>query len=303
MAKIIKPRTESKELFILRLLNTRMNLPEKDRQHFYTLQKGYDGELMFDALTERLQSNCLILNDLLLKVNNTMFQIDTTIIAAETIYYNEVKYYEGDYFYEFDRFFKRPRKEYLNPLHQLNRGESSFRQLVQNLGYHFPIEAKVVFINPEFTLYQAPLDKPFIFPTQVKSYLKKLDTIPSKLNGRHEALAEKLMSLHNEECPYTKLPPYSYDQLRKGITCAACSSFSVYAQGHKCVCGDCGHEEKMDSSVLRNVGEIKLLFPDRKITTNLVYEWCGRCWSSKSISRILGRNYKTNGDRRWVFYD
>ena len=179
-----KSRTESAELLILRSLNTRMNLSDKDKQHYFNLKKGYEGEVIFDSLTEKLQCECLILNDLLLKLNNTTFQIDTLIIFSETIYFFEVKNYEGDYYYESDRLYKKPKSEIINPLNQLSRSESLLRQLLHNLGFNIPIDASVVFINPEFTLYQTPLNKPFIFPTQINRYLKNLNTIPSKLKWK-----------------------------------------------------------------------------------------------------------------------
>ncbi len=50
---LCKARTESIELQILRSLNSRMALSVKEKQHYFNLKKGYDGELMFDALTER----------------------------------------------------------------------------------------------------------------------------------------------------------------------------------------------------------------------------------------------------------
>ena len=95
-----KSRSESAELLILRSLNSRMNLPAKDKQHYFNLQKGFEGEIQFDSVTAKLQLECYILNDLLLKQNNTTFQIDTLIILSETIYLFEVKNYEGDYYYE-----------------------------------------------------------------------------------------------------------------------------------------------------------------------------------------------------------
>ncbi|MFF2448812.1 nuclease-related domain-containing protein [Neobacillus sp. NPDC058068] len=299
-----KPRTKSTELIILGFLNTRMNLPEKDKQHYFSLKKGYEGEVMFDSLTEKLQCECYILNDLLFKVNNTMFQIDSLIIS-ETIYVYEVKNYEGDYFYDAaaDRLYKKPKKEYNNPLHQLNRGESLLRQLLQNIGYNFPIEAQVVFINPEFTLYQAPLDKPFIFPTQVNNYLKNFDSTPSRLSGKHKLLAEKLISLHIEGNPYTLLPPYKYEDLRKGNNCEVCNSFSITVSGQKCICGDCGHEDLVTSAVLRNVKEYMLLFPERKITTNNIYDWCGGVPCKKTIRRVLARNFKQVGVHQWSYYE
>lgn len=299
-----KSRVESTELQILRCLNTRMNLSEKDKQHYFNLQKGYEGEVMFDALTEKLlQCECLILNDLLLKMNNTTFQIDTLIIFSETIFFYEVKNHEGDYYYETDRFYKKPKSEMNNPLTQISRSESLLRQLLQNLGFNYPIDASVVFINPEFTLYQAPLNKPLIFPTQVTRYLKKLNTVPSKLNGKHKLLADKLISLHIEDSPYKQLPQYNYGQVRKGMTCGICNSFSISVQGRKCVCDDCGYEEFVSAAVMRNVKEIKLLFPNLKITTNLIHDWCKVIKSKKRIKRILEKNLGIVGVHRWAYFE
>ncbi|WHY69058.1 nuclease-related domain-containing protein [Neobacillus sp. SuZ13] len=300
-----KPRFESKELKILRVLNKRMMLSEKDKQHFFTLKKGFEGEVMFDKLTEELQCECYILNDLLFKVNNTLFQIDSLIITSGRIFFYEIKNFEGDYFIEpnTNRLYKKPKKEYNNPLLQLIRSDSLLRQLLQNIGYNLPIEAQVVFINPEFTLYQAPLDSPIIFPTQLNSYMRKLDAIPSKLNGKDKLLADKLISLHIEENPYTVLPHYEFKKLRKGITCAVCDSFSIHVNGKICKCGVCGHEELVTVAVLRNVSEIRLLFPEMRITTNLIYDWCMVIELKRTIKRILVRNYKQIGVRQWTYYE
>jgi len=113
-----KPRFESDKIKILRLLNSRMNLPESDKQYFLNLKKGFEGEVMFDKLTEKLQSELFVLNDLLLKSNNTTFQIDSFIIQ-ETLYLFEVKNYEGDYFYQSDNFYSMNGTKLQNPLHQL----------------------------------------------------------------------------------------------------------------------------------------------------------------------------------------
>lgn len=310
-----KQRTEPEELIILRVLNIRMVLPDEARRHYFSLKKGFEGESIFDELTEKLTCECYILNDLLFKVNGTTFQIDTLIITSGIIYVFELKNYEGDYYYDCkcnsdsesdspppERLYKLPKAEYNNPLYQLNRSESLLRQLLRGLGVKYPIEAKVVFINPKFTLYLAPLDRPFILPAQITTYLEKLDTTPSKLNGSHKKLADKLLSLHIKKSPYTQLPPYTYEQQRKGMTCEVCQSFKISVHGRKCVCGDCGHEEEVESAVLRTVREIKLLFPDWKITTSGVMEWC-MVIDRKRISRILRKHYKIVGERRWIYYE
>lgn len=55
---LYKPRTETTELLFLKSLNNRMNLSEKDQQHYFSLKKGNEEELLFDTLTEK---HCLIL--------------------------------------------------------------------------------------------------------------------------------------------------------------------------------------------------------------------------------------------------
>lgn len=300
---LYKTRTESLELQILRSLNTRMDLTDKDKQHYFNLKKGYEGELMFDALTENLQCDCLILNDLLLKMNHTLFQIDTIIIFPEKIYLFEVKNFEGDFYYDGDRIYMKSKTEISNPLIQLNRGESLFRRLLHYHGFNIEIDASVVFINPEFTLYQTPLNKPFILPTQLNRYLKRLNTISSKLNDRHTMLAEQLVSLHILDTPYNQLPSYDYGQLQKGITCAKCNSFSISVNRTHSVCMKCGFEEVAANAIMRSVEEFRLLFPNQKITTNVIHDWCKLINSKKRIHRLLEKNYKMVGTNRWSFYE
>ncbi|QOY37528.1 nuclease-related domain-containing protein [Anaerobacillus isosaccharinicus] len=99
---IIKARTESLELKLLRHLHLRTNLLEKEKLHYLNLEKGYAGELAFDDMVDGISNNWLILNDLLLEINNTMFQLDKLIITPEKIYLYEVKNFEGDYYIEKD---------------------------------------------------------------------------------------------------------------------------------------------------------------------------------------------------------
>ncbi|PLT29566.1 nuclease-related domain-containing protein [Peribacillus deserti] len=300
---LLKSRTESTELLILKSLHTRLNMPEKYKQQYFSLKKGYEGELLFDSLTEKLDCECIILSDLLLKINNTMFQIDSLIIKSESIYLFEVKNFEGDYYYESDRFYMKPNVEINNPLNQLNRSESLLRQLLHNLGFNIPITASVVFINPEFTLYQTPLNKPFIFPTQVNRYFKKLNAISNKLDGKFKILAEQLISLHTKESPFKHLPAYEYAHLQKGIACVECSSFSITVEGQKCICKKCGQAETVVSSVMRSVDEFILLFPEQKITTNIIHDWCNIIQSKKRIREILKKKLKIAGVHQWSFYE
>lgn len=70
---LLKGRTESIELMTLRYLNRRMVLSEKEKFYYINLEKGFEGEVKFDQLTENLDEERDIINDLLLEVNNSFF--------------------------------------------------------------------------------------------------------------------------------------------------------------------------------------------------------------------------------------
>ncbi|MGG3469304.1 nuclease-related domain-containing protein [Neobacillus pocheonensis] len=304
---LLKPRTPSMELKILRSLNSRMSLSPDERMHYWKLEKGYQGEVMFDQLTVNLQSDKFVINDLCLPNNNSFFQIDTLIISQETIYPFEIKNFEGDYYFdsnsESDGFYTMKKEEIQNPLVQLKRIKLLLGPLLKNLGFHVPIDGYVPFVNPKFTLYQAPLDKPIIFPTQLDNFIKKFNQIPSRLSGKHRKLADQLISMHLTETPYSRTIQYQFRPLKKGVLCSTCFSFMYFDNGGKLVCGKCGCEEDVVIGVIRSVEEIKLLFPDLKITTNLVHEWCGVIGSRKMIRRILTKNMKVIGYGRWFYYE
>jgi hypothetical protein len=133
-----------------------MDLDLKEKNHFENLVKGYEGEKRFDNWLKGSESDGLLLSDLLFETNNTFFQIDSLYFTPHTIYLFEVKNYTGDFFVEGEKWYSSSRLEIKNPLFQLKRNESLFRRLLQENKFTFSVEAYVVFVNPEFHLYQAP---------------------------------------------------------------------------------------------------------------------------------------------------
>ncbi|MBT2682794.1 NERD domain-containing protein [Bacillus sp. ISL-37] len=303
MLVAFKERTEPIILSKLRILNKRLELADEEKRYFSYLDKGYKGELQFDAMTEKLTSSCLILNDLLLEVEKTTFQIDTLIIFAGTLYLFEIKTNQGDYLYKQEGLTSTTTGVTIkNPLDQLNRTKLLFKKLLNQLGYNFKIQGSVVFINPEFTLYHAHPDLPFIFPTQIKRLLENLNNQPGEVSSNHKKLATKLVSLHRIDTSFDKLPQYNYDELKKGITCSECESFSLEANHKYLVCRDCGSKELVESAVMRTVEEFRLISPKRAITSTEVQEWCSIIDSNKRIRRILGKHLISTGSNQWTKY-
>ena len=285
---IIKPREEPLKLKILRSLNSRMDLSAKEKHNYHNLEKGYNGELIFDERIKIISNDRLILNDLLFEYNNTICQIDSLVINSKSIYLFEVKNYEGDYLIEGDRWYSLPKSEIKDPLLQLKRTESLIRRLFQEIGCNYSIESFLVFVNPEFHLYQAPLHLPVIYPNQLNRFINNEKKKPSKITETHSQLADRLLSFHLNETPYSRLPKYDFDMLKKGVLCPRCYSF--YNQCKiTLACKNCDSSEVVNKAILRSVEEFKVLFPTLKLTTNNIYEWCDRTHSKKTIRKILSK--------------
>jgi hypothetical protein len=285
-----------------------MKLDAKNHHYYLNLEKGYKGELQFDKWLEPHLKNKIILHDILLEHNNTIFQIDSLLITSNTIYLFEIKNYEGDFYIEGGRWFSLSNTEIKDPLLQIRRTESIFRRLLEELTFTFPIETYLIFVNPEFQLYQTPLNLPLVFSTQLHRFSQKLEKYSSSLlTDTHIKLAKQLLSLHLTESPYTRLPHYQFDTLKKGIYCPLCLSFySSFPNKKTLKCNKCGSSENYHNALLRNIEEFIFLFPKRKVTTNIIHEWCSIIKSKKTIRKILSQNYKQIGhssSSHYVRYD
>ncbi|WP_394233786.1 nuclease-related domain-containing protein [Niallia oryzisoli] len=116
---LLKRRMESDELMIIRSLNTRMELTDKEKFHYSNLEKGYAGEVKFDQLAECLQEERFIINDLLLEINNSFFQIDTLMISQSGIHLLDIKNFHGDFYLNSDKLYNAgTNREYKNPMDQ-----------------------------------------------------------------------------------------------------------------------------------------------------------------------------------------
>jgi hypothetical protein len=302
MGIIIRTRKKSKELLIQESLNVRMKLPNKEKSLYLHNKKGYEGEVQFDQLLEKINIECLVLNDLLFELNGKYFQVDKIIITQQGLIFFEVKNFEDEYYIEDGKWYALPKKEIDNPLDQLNRSHSLLLRLLQSVGYNCSVDKHLVFVNPEFTLYHAPLNSSIVLPTQLNRLVNKLNMIPSKLNENHTKLANKLLSLHVEEYPFKRSIKYSYEELIKGFTCATCLSFITKINTKRITCEKCGKEEDVKSAVLRSVEEIKLLFPEMKITTGIVFEWCRIVKSKRAVREILNQNFTLVGQTNSSHY-
>lgn len=301
---ILKQRTVPNVLKIMRFLNVRKELSEEEKKYLDKLEKGYQGELMFDQLTKKLKNDFIIINDLRLEWNNSTFQIDTLIITQFKIYPFEVKNLGGDYIFEDGEFqIKLSGTEIQNPLEQLNRIKIYLKQILQKLGSDLPIEGYVVFVNPEFTLYQSPVKASLVYPTQLNRFLNKFDQKTSKLTNGHSMIAETLVSLHQPKSPQEKIPAYNYEEMKKGVICPNCNCVLASIGVKKTKCDVCGYVVDNKLLILRSTEEFKTLFPDKKVTTSGIYNWSNGDLAHRQIARVLKANYNQRGSCSSTYFE
>lgn len=303
MAIVLKPRTTAGEITVLQSLQSRLQTRQHGRNRQSNLEKGLEGEQRFDKLMEELSSEVYLLNDLCLEHQSSVFQIDTLLISEKGILLFEVKNFEGDYVFDSGAFYTSPsRQEILNPLHQLTRCLTLLRSLLNRWNIQLPVKGYIAFVNPQFTLYQAPVDLPIILPTQLKRFIGRVDQTGSIVDKQHKQLAERFLESHLKESPYVRLPQYHFEDLRKGVVCGGCRMFMAEKDTHKVFCRNCGLEESIDSSILRSVEELSILFPNQQITTKIVHQWCHVIKSHKTIRRVLCTHFTPAGNRSQRYY-
>ncbi|MGF2614330.1 nuclease-related domain-containing protein [Rossellomorea aquimaris] len=297
----MKERGIPQELQLLRGLRPRMNFSESEESYYLYKEKGYEGEMNFDKWAVPLSKKMIFLNDINLNQNNNNFQVDSFGISSGTLHHFEVKNLEGDYSIEKGKWTSPSGNPVKNPLLQVDKTETHLNQLVKNYNIPLSVKSHLIFINPEFHLYDVPSNLPIIYPAQMNRFRNNLLQNSSKIRNADIRAAEKLLSLSIGGSPYNSVPKYSYEELRKGIVCSGCGEF--YTEAKRILhCEFCGVRESCSDAVLRSVEEFGLLFPDFKVTTKNIFDWCKVIKDERTVQRVLRSNLQMIGNKRSSYY-
>jgi hypothetical protein len=169
-----KERTKPRLLCIYEALAKRMKLSPDDHYYLLNMDGGFGGELGLDVHTDAFDSCCLVLNELQLRHNRSSIQIDTLVICPDKLLLYETKNYKGVHRWGPLTFLKLSGVTLENPSIQLRRTQARLEVLLTALKIQMPIEAYVVYINPEFTLMGAQENEDYLLPSQIPDYFQKL---------------------------------------------------------------------------------------------------------------------------------
>ncbi|MBM6615394.1 NERD domain-containing protein [Desemzia sp. RIT804] len=298
-----KNREKPYTLIMLEALKKRMRLETKDRLNYLNAISGYEGEWQLDGRTERLK-HCLVLNDLFLKNNGVSFQIDALVVTRKKLLIYEVKNHEGEYIYKEEHLYKiKTDVNILNPMYRLMRTKLLFEQLLRRNGYaDFQVEAYLVFINPNFTLYECPMQPSILRASNLDRHFEQLAIGLEPLTQRHTLLSDRLCELIIPDEIDFDLPKYTYAKLKKDIFCLTCGAIVPSPLGKFTTCQHCLEVVPTTELICEHIRDYQYLFPNKAVTINAIYEWCGCKISKKRIRAVLKSHFESKGIGRGTHY-
>ena len=288
---------------IMRSLHNRSRLTLADRYYHEALEKGYIGEQQFDALVESLTCDHIYLKDLRLKYYRKTFQIDSLLLVGNKAYIYEVKNYEGEYEIKGDRLLLSSTKvEVPDPMVQLQRSMSLFRQLLHHFQLPIDVEGYVIFINEKMALHNMPKSQ-YLLKSMTVKQLEAINKTTEKVSQKNKRLAKHLLASLQEEKPYDDLPDYSFETMKKGMLCKHCFGQLERLSMRRSFCQRCRQTEDLSESIYRSIVEFRDLFPEKKLTTKIIHEWCGSIPSTYMVTQVLKKHYNRHKRHRWTYFE
>lgn len=289
---------------VLHVLEQRFVLPTELQSYLANLNRGLGGEDEFAAILDGLTCTHLLLRDVRLRLDANFFQMDALLLTGKQVIVFEVKNWSGAFEYGDGQIVSRKSaKPYKNPREQLERCVGNLQYLLKTWGFDFEVVGRVVFIDPTFYLYNAPIGLPFLFVPELNEWVKGLNRFDGWVGESHRRLGEMLVARH---CPAKVndelLPAYRFEDLIKGVDCQECGGFGTSVLGQRVCCRDCGYEETGEAAIVRLAVELQLLFPKMRVTSRLVGDFCDNQFEMRRVQRSLHKHFEQIGTTKGAYF-
>ena len=282
---ILQKRRIGKELLYYRALSRRMKLDNDTQKSLDIHERGYQGELVYDAVYDETLTHLYVFRGVYLKVRNTIIQCDSLLVSDNGLILHEIKNYSGNYTYEDEKWLVRNFQISEDPFIQLKRATNNLLKIKYNNQINFSIEGKIIFPNIDFSLTSTE-DKIWnstIMRNQLRKYLSSFKTHPA--TNQAVELVEIIQS-HIIDDPFFNVST-DYNLLKKGVYCRACGSFNLTRTVVHFKCHDCSHRDTIHTVTLLAIADLSILFQNTNITRQQVYAYLDGQVSLSTITKIL----------------
>lgn len=279
---LIKNSEQVEALTVMKCLDGRVTFGEKDERYFRNYMSGALGEQLVEDGAACLDGCVARIHDLVIVEDRTC-QIDALWIGSRSIYLLEVKHWEGVYTVDAQEF----QVVAHDPLHQLERTKRMVERILKRMSVTLPVEARLVFTNPNMTLYGLSQEMPIVMASQIERYFQKIRVSESAISDWQIRLGKKLAELHATHNPHQNLMAYTQELVRSGILCTVCRVPMRAQNRWKLSCPQCRMVEKKSDCFYRTRWELEVLFPGAGRRPVELRRWMGDMISRKAIYNMM----------------
>lgn len=299
---IISERKISKELAFYRALSFRFCLEEKDAKKLSVLERGYEGECIYDEVFDEAgHSSVFVFRDIYLRIEDSTAQYDALIVSDAGITVNEIKNYSGFYRVERGKWYAGNFEVPDDPPAQLKRAMNKLLKLQYIHRLNFDIEGKVVFPHIDFRLNFDNQDvrERLVMRSELRDYLKRFS---NEYAGRYAERIAEAVSSHIIDNPFFDKSA-NFDSVRKGLYCGNCGGFEVETWAYHFFCTACKSRETKESHVIRALSDYTALFTNEKLTRKRLLEFIDYKVSPRTIVRMLSKYCTRFGAGNATYYE
>ncbi|AZB44398.1 NERD domain-containing protein [Bacillus sp. FJAT-42376] len=285
------------------------------KEELYKRLAGFRGEKSLDYhLSQMDDSSTYILHDIRLKNGKGVFQIDTLILTNRFVLIIEVKNLAGTIYFDsiFNQLIRTKDGQetgFLDPLLQIQRLESSFRNWLMIKGFELlPVTGIVVISSPQ-TIIKAPeqnsasVIKKVLHAEKLISKYEEINTNYKKCFYDEKQMKKigRLLNKHHEEENSSILERYNIhrNELLKGVMCPACQEIIEKCHG-SWFCGKCHAYFK--HAYIDAVNDYYLLIGDR-ITNKAMRDFLSINSISAATRLLQSLNLKSAGQNKGRVYE
>lgn len=294
-------RKAPKELLYWNALDLRSNLSSNERYILRTLQKGYEGECLYDKIFDEIgHENTYILRDIYLSAGKAAAQYDSIIISGNRVVVNEVKNISGDYRFENNNWYKNGRELSDNAFAQLSRAKGRLKKLRNECRLNFEVEGNLIFPNDDFrlTTENQYVLKETVLRNHMRKYFRQFKD--ERLSANAMNIAE-IIQENAVENPYFNESADIF-KIRRGLYCGQCKTFDLYKGRFQMSCNRCGSVESNETHLLRAMGDFEILFSGVPMTRSALLYFIDFQISRTAVYKVLKKHCDITGQGRNTAY-
>lgn len=293
-------KMDNKLVYKLQIARRTQVSNNKIKELEYSL-RGYFGEVAFDKLSDKSLNNGITLRNLNYIVNNKIFQIDSLILMNGDLYIFEVKDFTSDLYYVDGQYYYADQSPCERINNQMERTPKLFTLLLKNSQLHYNFHYYHAFINPTHKVYGYHATDKILEQARICKFISENSQMP--VGAYDIECCEKLLSLQDISDPFNFRTPHNFHNFKKGVLCECMKSFYTKHSNRKYKCSSCNKIIDCDHLLDSAIQEIKLIFPDERITTHILKAWTKSLVSREKIRLFLNKRYRRHQLGSIIYYE